>query len=106
MALGGALPGPGPGCLIFLAPGLGCGLQRKTSAPLEQAMGQSSPGAADSGEDLHPSQSRPHARSTGAGNGHQEEGWDVNHDGRPPGRACSWPDKSCQRVWALPSCYG
>mgnify|MGYP006996392437 FL=1 len=77
MALGGALPGPGPGCLIFLAPGLGCGLQRKTSAPLEQAMGQSSPGAADSREDLHPSQSRPHARSTGAGNGHQEEGWDV-----------------------------
>lgn len=32
MALGGALLGSGPGCLIFLAAGLGCGLQRKTSA--------------------------------------------------------------------------
>ena len=106
MALGGALPGLGPGCLIFLAAGLGCGLQRKTSAPMERQGVRAAQGQQSVEGDLHPSQSRPHVQSTGAGNSHQGEGWDVNHDGRPPGGACSWPDKSCQRAWALPSCYG
>ena len=79
MALGGALPGLGPGCLIFLAAGLGCGLQRKTSAPLERQGVRAAQGQQSVEGDLHPSQSRPHVQSTGAGNSHQGEGWDVNH---------------------------
>lgn len=53
MARGGAPLGLGPGCLIFLAPGLGCGLQGKTAAPLEQAKGQGSPRAAECGGGIY-----------------------------------------------------
>lgn len=53
MARGGAPLGLGPGCLIFLALGLGCGLQGKTSTPLEQAKGQGNPRAAECGRGIY-----------------------------------------------------
>lgn len=99
----------GPGPWLSHLPGTGSGLwfTGEDSSPTGTGKGSGQPeGSRVWRGDLHPSRSRPHARPAGAGNGHQGEGWDVNHDGRPPGGACSWPDKSCQMAWALPSCYG
>ena len=96
--------GPGP-WLSHLDTGSGLWFTGEVIDPTGTGKGSGQPeGSRVWKGDLHPSRSRPHARPAGAGNGHQGAGWDVNHDGRPPGGACSWLDKSCQMAWALPSC--